>query len=432
MKKILSLVFLLGAMICSTPQDAYANEKVDKILVWIAVPKEYVGEYNVYLHSDADPTGTRLYPDFNSYYNEDWDLYRVYLKNMPAGNYWVTTSTSKDGSFMDSIGFGYPDTNQKSLVPNIDTNVSMINIKPTNNLSYIDTGEIESIHCNHPAAATDGLAQFFCIFDSAENIGNSLNAIEDIFITLFRDYYDKSRYSHEAATDVLFTYCENSGHFDDFILLYQPYGYSFSEYAYDSENRLLQNMAYHPISNPDGSDSVVREMSAYFSKKPSALEDLFTEEKLSYTFLHQLRDWGWNIVVDTRNLKYDKDGNCISKFIVKEDSDEEKIFLFPDLGDAVPDDLPNVGKANPYLTFTDENNSPDTDAPNQSVDYGEKQFENIPKDEDSLFSGTPNDNVFINGNPEESSPLTGIVAAIIIGIIILGAVIIIVVKTKKN
>lgn len=424
MKKILSLVFLLGAMILSAPQDVYANENVDKILVWKAVPKEYVGQSNVYLHSDADPTGTKVTFDFESNINTEWDLYRACLKDMPVGNYWVTTSTSEDGSFMDSIGFGYPDTEQKSVIPNIDTNVSTVNIKPTNNADSIDLG-----NNNRPTiAGTDGLAQFFCVFDTNENIGQSVKNIENTYTFLFKEYilYTETQYGHhyDRVSERLFTVNERSGHFDDFLLLYQPCGYSLFEYVDDSQNHCLEE-----ISRADS--RFAKEMPIYFSKMFLEREDLFTEENLRYTYLRQLQDWGWHIVIDTRKIEYDENGNCITDFTIKEDFDEERVLLFPDLGDEIPNDLPIIGPINPYTTFMDEDNTSTTDTPNQDIDYGEERFENIPEDNNEPSSDTSSDDILIDEPEEPSSPI-GIIVVIIIIVVILGAVIIIVIKTKKK
>lgn len=411
MKKLLSFAFLLAAILFAAPQDAYASETIDKILIWKAVPKDYVGQSNVYLHSDENPTGTQVIFDFESNVNEEWDLYRACVEDMSAGNYWVTTTTSEDGLFLDSVGFGFPDMEQKSLVPDIDMNVTAAYIKyyPKAELNNMDTFLNDGM----------GIPQFFCVFDSADSIENSVKNIESIFLTLFTDYISwfEEKYSHDTnkLLEKLTTKQENYGHFDDFNLLYLPAGYTLYEYCESSAVDFL----YALVSNN-------KTLTVPFWKTLIEHPELPEAQTVAkYNIVTVLKDWGWNIVFDTRNLEYDENGGCITDFTIKEDPNAERKLFFPDLGDDVPKNLPKVG----LILDTSEEAIPST-TPDEEIDYGEERFENIPDNENDNKGTSQNPSNISQEEPKEDSSV-GIIITVIVLIVILGVVIIVIAKKKK-
>lgn len=404
MKKLLFLSVLLVSFVLALPGTAYAEHMpADKemdvaiITVWIAVPREYVGESHVYLHSNGNPSGTRVPLGRSLYSNEDWVLYRYYFEDMAPDTYWVTASTADDGEFFgDSAGTGFPDLNQRSLLPDIDTGVTSIEIAT----DLTDEGTIWWYELVPVWGA--GFPQFFCIFDSIERFPETVSNIELIFTELMKEYaaYLDNLYGHTLkwVIDDMVPLHKDAGHFDDFIKLYQPVGYSVYEYAWESYNPALNDLIESRV------------LGDVFDK--GALEDPESEYAESLMLsdpLRILKDWGWDIRYDTRNLEYNEDGDCITEFGLQEDETAPRKLLFPDLGDKIPDDLPLV-------VLPDGHVSPGGSAPSVTPgipekDHGEERIEFFPtskpenpKTDDA--QGTEPD------TPAKSVPVIPIVAVI--------------------
>lgn len=337
MKRLLFLSVLVVTLALAFPRTAYAEVKtvppidtgeIRLITVWAAVPRDYAGETHVYLHSNQNPGGTRVLFD-TLYSNDDWKLCRCYLEHMTPDTYWITASTADDGEFFgDSAGTGFPDLNQRSLVPDIDTGITSMEIPSTleapSGMWYYEAVPIDAA----------GFPQFFCIFDSIEQFPETVASIEPVFRELMKEYaaHIDELYGHrmDEVIDAMVPLYMDAGHFDDYVSLYLPAGFFLNEYAHETKNSALGSL-----------ESPYSKNGALFDKK--ALEEPeseYAESRRKNDNVILLKDWGWDIRYDTRNLEYDENGNCITEFRIGEDGNIN--LFFPDLGDEIPDDLPLV------------------------------------------------------------------------------------------
>lgn len=344
MKRLTCLSVLLAVLLLALPQTAYAGAvdmpelgtelEFEFMVFWLAVPVDYEGATNVYLHSDHNPIGEPIFFE-TLYYNDKWKLCRGELmETLPQDTYWVTTSTADGGGFFaDGIGAGFPDLEQRSLLPNLDTKITSMEMR----VPYIEAETFYSAATYEGYIGMDtegsGFPQFFCIFDTVERFPETVKNVEAIFRQLIPEYAASlyEFWSIDAVISFLVPLYWESGHFDDYVNIYQPLGVTLYDYMYKyTRNGFLSWMTRH--------DNNLEVLLHHFCRENPDSEYTISNKRANYILI--LKNWGWDIWYDTRNLEYDEEGDCITEFGVFEDG--VKNLLFPGLGDVIPDDLPLI------------------------------------------------------------------------------------------
>jgi len=326
MKKFIFMC-LMGLLLMS-PVKAYAAE-VPYLTVWIAHPSDYPGSTAVYLHTDSNPEGTFAGTGGLVYETEEWTLRRFILNDVKEDTYWVTVSTA-DGSFTfpDYIAQGYPDLEQKSVVPELDLSKTTLEVKATPPIPQGDTGlfyyELAPYVCQ-------GNPQFFTVvypvaeadlFDSGEKL---MALFDDLLLAYAKDI--KANYAYfDSVLMRIPAHGENDGHFNDYYRLYGPLGVTLEHYAYSSVNEALQCFSECTEVSSLMPGSCLAKICTEYPDTSDAVNAIKNDPA------NILKDWAWEIYYDTSDpsvLAYDDSvfGICLTDFTFKEDGSKSNICI---------------------------------------------------------------------------------------------------------
>lgn len=336
MKKKLALALcciLLACRFLSVSMLAYGAPEGDikRMVVWVAVPKDYAGQKDLYLCSTQTPEGSYIGSGERLYRDKEWTLMRLYIDGLQEDEYWITVSTAAQGGLPGNhVGRAFPDLERNSLLPEIDTSVTSLYMeadpqKPPlgTALTLSELTYIQAIGC----------PQFFCIFGTTETIGGYLEEIEGIFEQLILAYAMQVRdtYGFDTMLRRVTPWCLTYGHFHDYAGLFLPLGISLEEYADMAYNPALQR--FSPESNPWNPVGTI--LSPWCIEEPEEPDAIRVFENDPATLL---KDWGWEIYYDISDpsiLVYDEFGSCITDFQFHSDGTPSNVRI-PALDGSTP------------------------------------------------------------------------------------------------
>lgn len=445
MKKLfVALCLVIGFSLCS-PHTASAGIRVVNGVpeeytpttaaytnIWIAYPEEYPDIPDVYLHSTEKPEGFPIlakasdYVDV-SFWANGWRCKVYQIEDLAPSDYWVTVDTS----YSEFSGVGFPDMNFRSLLPNIDTKYTKVTIEADGDWGV-------------PGHRQYNVQQFFCLCSKTETLDEDVKNIEEIFtglVTAKMEEFDSEIFSLDSLVYHAFDDLQFPAHYDDYITWFKPYGCNLYQLFSEAADPMHQIVPGFSLSN---GDMFYRLNFVY----PSGMAYTETEdylfrlrEGLADSFIYKAMLFGWDFVLDTRNLEFDDNGDCTTKFEAKQDGTLLNMFLrnedenIPKLPVVTKVDINDKSELLKFIAQADSYYE-DTYIPPKDlgelveIDYGEQKFNTVPNYNGSDSTIIPDEIRVVSSNKTAFSP-TYIIIPIVV-LLLLGIVIVVLVKKNKR